>query len=281
MATAPSPNDLTRQQLDELDALLQRMLSLPLNPPEAGTPGAYTPGSPTPASPDLGPLPAPPLPDVVIPPAVKNWRVDPPAPAPSPAPHLLAAPVPDPPASNPGGHTPGSPHSPVPEPRHVPDLPPTIFIPPDPLPAPASRLPGPQPVPPAPAPHAQPNPTPPGADGTSSSVPSTRPSPPAAPAKVESPAARASRHPVLGTLPSRPRSPVADDLPLWLWPADALTRAADALLGLFGPPGRFLRSGFGKNLLGAVGAGLLVYTAAHVAQVQGWVSLPLPLPWPR
>ena len=32
MATAPSPNDLTRQQLDELDALLQRMLALPVNP---------------------------------------------------------------------------------------------------------------------------------------------------------------------------------------------------------------------------------------------------------
>lgn len=34
MASAPSPNDLTRQQLDELDALLQRMLSLPLGSPE-------------------------------------------------------------------------------------------------------------------------------------------------------------------------------------------------------------------------------------------------------
>ena len=39
MATAaPSPNDLTRQQLDELDALLQRMLALPLNPPESFAP---------------------------------------------------------------------------------------------------------------------------------------------------------------------------------------------------------------------------------------------------
>lgn len=41
MATAQSPNDLTRQQLDELDALLQRMLALPLNPPE--TPAATRP----------------------------------------------------------------------------------------------------------------------------------------------------------------------------------------------------------------------------------------------
>src|SRR5437763_104284 len=64
MATAPSPNDLTRQQLDELDALLQRMLSLPLNPPDAVTPGPHAPGSPAPrAVTDPGspnPIPAPP-----------------------------------------------------------------------------------------------------------------------------------------------------------------------------------------------------------------------------
>ena len=107
MATAPSPNELTRQQLDELDALLQRMLSLPLNPPDGPVnPGVYTPGSPNPGSPNL--IPAPPLPDVVIPPAVKNWRVDPPAPAPTPAPHLLTAPIPGPPLPTPDVHTPGS-----------------------------------------------------------------------------------------------------------------------------------------------------------------------------
>jgi hypothetical protein len=71
MATAHSPNDLTRQQLDELDALLQRMLALPLNAPES-TPNlrtasvelplpempamhrpapAYTPTQPTPNAP--------------------------------------------------------------------------------------------------------------------------------------------------------------------------------------------------------------------------------------
>src|SRR6478736_1474141 len=63
MATAPSPNDLTRQQLDELDALLQRMLSVPLAP--ADTPAPVT--TPGPRS------EAPPLPPI--------WRVDPPAPA--------------------------------------------------------------------------------------------------------------------------------------------------------------------------------------------------------
>ena len=33
MAASPSPNDLTRQQLDELDVLLQRMLALPISQP--------------------------------------------------------------------------------------------------------------------------------------------------------------------------------------------------------------------------------------------------------
>lgn len=42
MAAAPSANDLTRQQLDELDALLQRMLTLPGSPAEpVPTPQSY------------------------------------------------------------------------------------------------------------------------------------------------------------------------------------------------------------------------------------------------
>lgn len=61
----------------------------------------------------------------------------------------------------------------------------------------------------------------------------------------------------------------------------AVTATADAVFGRLGPPGQFLRSGFGKNLLGGVGLGLLVYTVAHVAQIRGWVTLPVQLPWPR
>ncbi|HJZ59177.1 MAG TPA: hypothetical protein VKE74_29805, partial [Gemmataceae bacterium] len=80
--------------------------------------------------------------------------------------------------------------------------------------------------------------------------------------------------------PSRRAAPT-DDGPLLLWPLVAVNRLADALLGLFGPPGRFLRSGFGRNLLGVAGLGLLLYTTVHVAQLRGWVSLPVSLPWPR
>ena len=38
MSSPPNPNDLTRHQLDELDALLQRMLSLPLSAATPATP---------------------------------------------------------------------------------------------------------------------------------------------------------------------------------------------------------------------------------------------------
>lgn len=70
-------------------------------------------------------------------------------------------------------------------------------------------------------------------------------------------------------------------IPAVLWPLVALNQVIDAILGLLGPPGWILRSGFGKNLLGLIGIGLLAYTAAHLGEHQGWLSLPFPLPWPR
>ena len=68
--TIPTPTDLTRQQLDELDALLQRMLSLPLNAPPAN------------------PTPVPAAPSVRLP---AGWRSDP-VPTPRP-PHVAEAEV--------------------------------------------------------------------------------------------------------------------------------------------------------------------------------------------
>ncbi len=63
MAT-PSANDLTRQQLDELDSLLQRMLSSPSSTPHT---------RPAPASLPTSPLPQPP--EFLAP----SWRMDRPA----------------------------------------------------------------------------------------------------------------------------------------------------------------------------------------------------------
>ena len=61
MATLPTPNDLTRQQLDELDALLQRMLSLPLNKTD---------------SVKVPPAPLLPMPEPATRPSVSLWRSD-------------------------------------------------------------------------------------------------------------------------------------------------------------------------------------------------------------
>src|SRR5262245_37512553 len=58
-APAVSPNDLTRQQLDELDALLQRMLSLPVSKPATTSPPRL-PDPPVPAMPVRTDPPAPP-----------------------------------------------------------------------------------------------------------------------------------------------------------------------------------------------------------------------------
>ncbi len=80
MATLPTPNDLTRQQLDELDVLLQRMLSLPLNKSE---------------SVKVPPAPPLPLPDLAVPatrPSMSLWRSDV-APAPK-SPYIAAEPEP-------------------------------------------------------------------------------------------------------------------------------------------------------------------------------------------
>ncbi len=200
MATAPSPNDLTRQQLDELDALLQRMLSVPLAPPDTPMPVGD----------------APPLPP--------SWRIDPPAPAGAASqPHLVIA-------------------DPAPAIKSEP-------------PAVVAKVPAPAPVP-------------------------VVPEPKSAPVPVAAPAPK----PVVSvSAPVRTVAPVpaAPPVPLPLLPLVAVNAVFDAACGLLGPPGRVLRSGFFKHIYGCVGLGLLLYTAAHVAQAEGWITLPVTLPWPR
>lgn len=226
MATAPSPNDLTRQQLDELDALLQRMLSVPLTPPD--TPAPVT--TPAPAPPTRGSsdtASAPPLPP--------SWRVDPPATAAgASAPHIA---LPEPPSS--------------------------VALklePPPPAPASAATPPVQEPVPKPAAPPA--------------------PKTPPAPAKVVVPPAPVAPLPAPPAVAVTP-VPATPPVPLPLVPLVALNTLFDGVCGMFGPLGRLLRSGFFKYLYGLTGLGLIVYTAAHVAQVQGWLSLPVSLPWPR
>lgn len=204
MATAPSPNDLTRQQLDELDALLQRMLSVPLAPPDTPMPAAF------------GRIDAPPLPP--------TWRIDPPAPtAAASLPHLVLA---EPPSS--------------------------------------AKI---EPVPPPPKPAPAPEPKP------------AAKAPPPAPAKPQ-PAPAPAPKPVVTAAPLTP-VPSAPPVPFALLPLVALNVAFDAACGLLGPVGRLLRSAFLRHVYGLTGLALLAYTVAHVAQAQGWIALPVELPWPQ
>jgi hypothetical protein len=96
--TPTASTNQTRQQLEELDALLQRMLSIPLSPSEAQEAPA-----PLPASVKV-PIPLPPAPPVLIvketpppslptpgQPAVQAWRVEMPTPQ-LPPPEPMVAP---------------------------------------------------------------------------------------------------------------------------------------------------------------------------------------------
>jgi hypothetical protein len=79
---AATPNDLTRQQLDELDHLLQRMLAMPLSQPEARS------------APVKIAIPSPPdIPAMAL--MASDWRLDAPQTSP-PAPHLNTEPTPEP-----------------------------------------------------------------------------------------------------------------------------------------------------------------------------------------
>lgn len=251
MATAPSPNDLTRQQLDELDALLQRMLNLPLT--------AVDPPPPAPAGGSARQLAA---------------VGGPAAPAPAPAPHLAAVELPRPPARAPRVTVTALPEA-VPTAVVVAraEAPPEPAVPVLAAPPAAELAPPPAPEPMAleaddDGPIITPAALPGRAAGRSRSparvADAPRPPAPPLPAAPE-PAS------------SAPRTPHSNPL---LWPLVAVDRVADVVLGLMGPPGWLLRTGFGKNLLGLAGIGLLLYTGAHLAAGRGLLTLPFPLPWP-
>jgi len=204
MATAPTANDLTRQQLDELDALLQRMLTLPGSSAES-----------TPA------------------PAATNWRIDPPVPTLAAVTYVAPPPRPEP--EPPPAPVFRAPSAPVPEPE--PSVPISEF----------NFTNTPAPV----------------VERKTSAVPSAP-----RPAPVSTPTGHTS-------------STANEPVPFVLYPLVGLNWAVDSALGLCGPPGLVMRSAIGKNLLGFIGLGLIAYTTAHIAQVQGWLTLPFPLPWPR
>lgn len=247
---SPSPNDLTRQQLDELDSLLQRMLSLPLSAPPEGGPVA---------------VPAPPMPEVPAEPS-GNWRND--APAAVKAPYLVGDPAPQTvtvPAWGPealaklaapaeprlfGPATPETGVPPAGTLRGV-DAPalPTNFrsllgLPDDPIPV-TEREPE-QPV-------AEPDPV---AMGFAARIAAEPPPPPA------------------------PREP-SSGVPVALWPLYGVNWVLEGALGLFGPLGSAVTWPPVKHLLGLVGVVLLAAAGAWAARGMGWVAFDVPpVEWP-
>lgn len=273
----PTPNDLTRQQLDELDTLLQRMLSLPLTGPAAAPPG----DAPPPPLPDLPPLP---------PTLGAGWRAD--ASSPGPSPHLNEARV-APPAVQLAAVLPPSvartaladahPHA-APVPTWDPDPLARHRVAPS-RPAPAEPFTPPTPdtgVPPSTATHpARPDDAaPPVVTGTLRGVDA-----PAVPLGFRSPFedAAAAEPPEPATVAlataerlAEPARPPADRVPVPLWPVFALNWVLELVFGLFGPVGEAATRPPVKHLLGIVGLLLLAAAGVWAARGMGWVSFPLP-----
>lgn len=256
MSVPPSPNDLTRQQLDELDSLLQRMLSLPLSGPA-----------------EDAPPPAPPL-ELPTPP---GWRTDGGGLSVK-LPHLVAdsaavaAPVA---VSEPRTASAESQWGPDPLARHAPSAagerpfgPPTpeTGVPPSAGPAYQYSLPLPAP------------------SGTLRGVDA-----PALPAGFRSLLAEAEAEadrpysPPNPTTPPPAPFPVTVDPnpspPLFLWPVVAANWVLERLLGLLGPVGAALTRPAAKHLLGFAGVVLLAGAGLWAARGMGWVHFDLP--WQR
>ncbi len=274
MSTPPSPNDLTRQQLDELDSLLQRMLSLPLT---------TSAGDPPP------PQPAPPLPD--LPSAADGWRSD--AAAPTKPPYLAAEQAP---AAVSAAARPAAP-PPDPAPAWGPDPLARYGAPPQPEPVPVvARLFGP------PTPDTGVPPSTDNIQAAGSSYQYTLPVPtagtlrgvdaPALPAGFRSLLAESAADPTAVPLAVAPSSAVpqsepsdsspaaslpSSSVPIALWPVFAVNWVLELFLGLLGPVGATLTHPAMKHLLGFVGVLLLAAAGLWSARGMGWVTLP----WPR
>lgn len=253
-----NPNDLTRQQLDELDTLLQRMLALPLNKPDAvpKIPLAELPLPEPPAQPPRPAVPHVPRPEPV------NWLPAPPEPVPSARPFLGLTGGPDP--------EPATEYSPRPSDfRSLGDLLP-FPIPDGPLPDDDDLIPD-RPLP--------------GGPGTLRGVDA-----PAIPAGFRSsmpPAGPQSNAPSIAFLspppPDAPPPPSSEPAPVRTPPPSAsgiglftpvslVNRSIEGVLGWCGPLGHWLTRSPVKQLLGVVGLGLLAASAWWVARGMGWVS---------
>jgi hypothetical protein len=250
---ATSPNDLTRQQLDELDALLQKMLAVPIAPTEA-------PVAPAPAFPE---------------PPAATWRMDPPSPVLHRTPHL-PSPAPEPVFAG----RPAEESAVILETR----VDPRGFARPE---APAPRLFGfTEPTAAAPEPVYVPPPIQnrgtilmPGPSGFVGidDDPADEAITVEPPAVTFQPAMTLPFNPADDTaavpLAMTDGSPTAGaGVPLLLWPVYGVNALIEGTLGLFGPPGEVFCHPAVKWLLGLGGIGMLGYAGFWVARGMGWLN---------
>ena len=248
---ATSPNDLTRQQLDELDALLQKMLAVPIAPAE--------------------PTPVPSVEVPELPEPVGSWRMDAPTPAAMRLPHMTPAAVPAMAEVAPSmpkfaaepvfletridsrqfARPDASANMPMPrlfgpsEPQMAP--PEMTFVPP-PIQNRSTFVPPPMQA--EPVEMATMNAMP------ADDVPMMRDEEMAVPlAMAETPAASGS-------------------VPVAMWPVYGVNKIIESVLGLFGPPGELFCMPAMKWLLGLAGIALLLAAAAWSARGMGWITLP-------
>ena len=244
MSPPANPNDLTRHQLDELDALLQRMLSLPLGSPSQG--GAAAEDRPAALTlPDIPPMPPPS--------GAGHWRGDA---GPTPRlPQLMTDPT------TLGWGNDGPARS-TPANFHVPTLPPpTVEVIPETIP-----LFGP------PQGEAR---TLRGVDAPAMPI-DYRPEPAAdvvlTPAPVPAGVAPASA--AMFAPPGAP--PAREPVPAAVWPVYAVNALLEAALDLTGPFGKLFTNRVSKQVLGWSGVALVALSAAWLARGYGLIDFPLP-----
>jgi hypothetical protein len=243
MTTAPTTNDLTRQQLDELDALLQKMLALPLNGSESSVLSSTAATSRS----NVSEIPLP----EALPTRTNNS-------APYTAPILRQNARETTPVETRRADQSASPAS-IPQllAIHVPSAPATASA--------TRKAPGSIQRPPS-APLEE-----------QLDLPAELVSNPFQMGKTVNPPADG-----LQSLQTQSHSEpaVVEYVPPMLIPLVGFNRLLHPALGRLGLAGRILRSGFGKNLLALAGLGLLAITAAKIAQLLGWVATSTTLPWP-
>jgi hypothetical protein len=250
MSVSPSPNDLTRQQLDELDALLQKMLTLPLASGGADLPQVQK----------SKPLPMPEMPTVPSAPS-GHWRTDAPSPTPK-SPYIAAEPVPE---LSPAFVALTTSEKAVPAwgPDPLARYQPTIRE--------ESRT---QTLP-APSIVAEPPVTQTVRGVDAPALPMNFRPEPLESIPIEIPLE--TPKPIAAILPENDATP-SNRVPMPLWPVFALNWVIENILGLFGPLGTVSTHPLSKHFLGGVGMILIVAAGVWTARGLGWVSFPVPLP---